>query len=93
VRPDGLAAWAGRDGEPSVRLLGVSTGEELAEDEGKMSAVETVGAGRTATSSTATTATATPATPSVSHGTPRVPDIDCHMATSPQTPHTIQATT
>ena len=87
VRPVGLAAWAGSEADPSVRLLGLSTGDELADDEGKMREVETLGAGSTATSRAATAATATPATPRVSQGTPRVPDIDCHMATSPHTPH------
>ncbi len=93
VGPLGLAAWAGRDGEPSVRLLGLSTGDESAAEEGKMSDVETVGAGSTVTSSAASTTTAVPATPTASHGIPRVPAIDCHMATSAHTPNTSQATT
>ena len=71
----------------------MSTGGDPADDEGKMSDVDTFGAGSTATSSAATTSTATPAPPRVSHGTPRVPDIDCHMATSPHTPNATQATT
>src|SRR5271163_4398666 len=93
MRPVGLAAWAGRDADPSVRLLGESTGEEAPEAEGKMSEVDTLGAGSTATTSTATTSTAVPATPRVAQGMPPVPDIDCHMATSPKMLKAAQATT
>ena len=88
-----LAAWAGSDAEPSVRLLGLSTGEEFGEREGKMSDVDTRGAGSRATSSPATTSTTMPATPRVSQGTPPMPAIDCHMATSPHTPNAIHRTT
>ena len=74
-------------------MLGLSTGEELADDDGKISEVDTVGAGSTATRATARPATTAPALPRVIHGTPRVPDMDCHMATRPHTPNTTQATT
>ena len=93
IRPVGLAAWAGSEGDPSVRVLGVSTGDESAASEGKMSDVETRGAGRRETSSTATAAIAATATPRESQGTPVVPDIDCHMDTSPHTPKATHSTT
>ncbi len=93
VRPVGLAAWAGREADPSVRLLGLSTGDELADEEGKMSEVETFGAGRKATRAKATTATATPVTARVSQGTLRAPAMDCHIDTSPHSPTATQATT
>jgi hypothetical protein len=88
-----LAAWAGREPEPSVRLVGLSTDEELGELDGKMSDVETRGAGRTATRRAAITRTVGPAIDTVRHGKPRTPAIDCHMDTSPQMPQAIQATT
>jgi len=93
VRPVGLAAWAGREAEPSVRLLGLSTGEELADEDGKMRDVETFGAGRNATSRTATITTTRPVAPRVGQGTLRAPAMDCHMDTRPQRPQATQATT
>jgi hypothetical protein len=93
VRPLGLAAWAGSEAEPSVRLLGLSTGDEFADEDGKMREVETFGAGRKATSRKATTTTTTPVTPRVSQGTLWAPAMDCHMDTSPQRPTATQATT
>src|ERR1700730_1849420 len=92
VGPVGLAACAGSDAAPSVRLFELLTGDPV-EEEGKMSEVETRGAGRTETNRTATTATAAPVAPRVSHGIPLDPDMDCHMATSPHTPKATQATT
>ena len=93
VRPLGLAAWAGSDADPSVRLLGESTDDELAAADGKISEVDTLGAGSTDTRSRATTATATPVTARVIQGTPRAPAMDCHMATRPHRPQATHATT
>ena len=93
VLPAGLAAWAGSAPLPSVRLDGLSTGEELAAEEVNTRAVDTRGAGRTPTRRTAATATRAPAPRSGSQGTPRVSDSDCHMATRPQTPQPTQART
>ncbi len=93
VRPLALAAWAGSEAAPSVRRLEVSTGEAAPADEGKISDVDARGAGSSATSTTATTSTATPAVAAVSHGIPRIPDIDWYMATSPHRQHRTQRTT
>src|ERR1039458_5147554 len=61
VRPFGLAAWAGNPADPpSVRLLGLVTGPSPADDDGKMSEVDTWGAGRSATKITVRRATARP---------------------------------
>src|SRR5450631_765978 len=93
VRPEAVAAWAGRAALPSVRLFGEVTGEEFGDADVNARVVETFGAGRTATRSTATTATRAPASRSDRHGTPAVSDNDCHMATRPQTPQQTQAST
>ena len=93
VRPEAAAAWAGSEPLPSVRPEGESTGPESAPDAVKISEADTWGAGSTATNRTASTATRTPAPSTGRQGTPSVWDSDCHMATSPQTQHTTQATT
>ncbi len=93
VRPSALAACAGSEADPSVRSLGLSTGGEPAEEDGKTREVETRGAGSTPISRVATRATITPDSVRVPQGTPLVPVIDCHMANSPQRPQPSQART
>jgi hypothetical protein len=59
----------------------------------KARVVETLGAGRTATSPKAAAPTSAPAAKRGRHGTPSVSDTDCHKATSPHTPHPTHART
>ena len=92
----GGAGGMGRQGRRRRRsgCSGVSTGEESPDDEGKMSEVDTFGAGQhDHQQRRPPPPRPVPATPRVSQGTPRVPAIDCHMATSPQMPKATQATT
>ena len=93
VRPLALAAWAGSEADPSVRLLGLSTGGEPADEDGKTSEVETFGGGQRHHQQRGHHRTASPASAQGEPGDARVPAIDCHMATSPHTQQATQAST